>query len=183
MTMDEADRQRYEYLEQFTAQYRGGDKVTKPQSKEDAALIDELMRSMECYEMFKGIQEEALKKPELTTEDAIEKAKLLYGGEAKPKVLGKRVSDLILRDVLDRSGNDRHRESLQFMKLLDKANVRRLIHPSEDALGKLAECEKKRADIESRLHLASRRISNLEGLMRLHGIDVPPPDTLEGDVE
>jgi hypothetical protein len=68
-------------------------------------------------------------------------------------------------------------------KLIINAKALGMIPPDADIVRKLAECDKKRADLESRLNLASRRISNLENLLRLHGIQVPRPDTLEGDVE
>jgi hypothetical protein len=72
---------------------------------------------------------------------------------------------------------------VQCDKLIVKAKALGIIPPDADTVRKLAECENKRVDLDRRLALASQSISNLENLLRLHGIEPPRRDTLSGDVD
>jgi hypothetical protein len=138
---------------------------------------------MRRYEASKELHEEALKEPVLTFDKALEKAEMMYPKEKDPKKLGKIVNELQMNDILGKAGIARSRISVEFLELLDMANARRLIQPSEDKIRKLAECEQKKTVTEKQLHEAHQRIVELENLVRLLGGDpTPRRDTLTGSV-
>jgi hypothetical protein len=145
--LTDADEERYKYLDQFILEWRRRDRIPAyPISTDDSELIDRMLGAMHAYETFKGLHEDALKEPELTSDTAIEKARMMG---TKEKDIGKVAAELLMKDTLDRAGTDRIQPSILFLDLLDKVNARRLILPSEDKIRKLAECEEKNVSLQS----------------------------------
>lgn len=170
-----------EYVEQFLSDYRVGYKeFTKTESQDDRAIIDELLFAMEKYDLAKEAHERAQSRPVLTLDVAnLQVPKKLSGRKHMD-----RIRELLLKDQLERSGTYRSISALVLKMWLDKVRSHGLIRDSENVSRRFRDCTEQSVKLQEELHQARQRISDLENLARLHGIDPSPaPKTLGGDVE
>jgi hypothetical protein len=171
-----------EDVEQFMREYRAERKdfVLKSESKDDRRTVGQAIFSMQMYELEKRIHENALLKPPLTFDEALRRV---------PKgILGRRdvrkVNELLMKDEMEQSGVNIDIAAHAFKISLDYVRARRLIRDSEDTPRRLKDCTEQNVKLQEELRQARQRISDLENLARLHGIDPSPsPRTLGGDVQ
>jgi len=163
-------------MEEFTAQNRA----------------DRVKRFVEQFH-----QNNTLIKPNLASVEQLEAAERLASAISAYDFARQEVESTKVFDQFAVSGKEVRlfHATIECDKCIIRAKALGMIPPSED---KLVECEKnkdamekllhelegQRADLESKLNLARQRITDLESLARLHGIDpTPRRDTFEGAVE
>ena len=169
-----------EYIEQFTREYRHGDKeFVKAESQSDAELIDETLHSMEYYEFTKRTHREAKLKPELSYQQASQYVKRDWLGRKNIR----KINDMLVDDTMTRNGVHESIAARAFKVCLDKAKSRGLIRDSESITRKFKDCVKSKADLLKQLHDAQQKISRLETMIRVLGGTPDEANSYSTDVQ